>query len=727
MLRPAFALTLSLLLSLPAGTALAQTPAAQTEAGPERLVVLPFRNLSRRAEDDWLGESFSESLTTALGQARQLELVERTQLDMVMREQGLGQSAFADEASAPRLGRLIGARHMLLGSYQKQGTRLQVSARLVDVETGRILSGQSVQLEGEYERLFTLQSQLAGQLLSRLGQQVPSMAALEAELKVTATTSGAEQYQKGVLLARQQTDLHLKQAIALFEGALAQDPDCVLAHVALSEALSQRASWPLMYPSSRPDDLSRALDHAEKALRLQRHPEAVYRALARAHAARDQIEPAMAAISESLRQKPGDTDSILVWLDLQAYCSPDLDQLRTQLRSFQANPEDPWIQFATAMVYLKHHKRHGVHNFEEVRGMLAKVAQALPAHAFVRIKQAWVETLRDRYDLAYERVKEAVGIEPDNYMIQYKAGFLLMPSPAHADAAESYFKKSLDLLPGFGNAELHLGELYLQRGRLDEARPQLLAARTHLPESAEVPMRLGLLAERQGQDSQAYTYLLQALENSGKLMGESLERGRLRLHLARLAGKLQRPAEAEAHARAALSESDVSRGEVYRELIAVPLAKKDFATAQRLFAELQQAGPLNEADQRLYQRIYLLEQLQAKPNDAALLNDLGGIALVEGQLGDAESFLTPAARLAPNQPAILFNLGLLRLQQQRPAEAQQAFRQVLAQDAAHRKAAFNLGRAQLAGGDAHGAKATWESLLRQFPGDADALGALEAL
>ena len=125
---------------------------AQAQSAPQRLVVLPFRNLNPSAEDQWLGESFAENITVALSQSSSLELVERSQLELVMQEQGFGQSAFADEQSAPKLGRLMGAQQMLIGSYQKQGQQLMVNARLVDVETGLIQGQQSVQLQGRRRR-----------------------------------------------------------------------------------------------------------------------------------------------------------------------------------------------------------------------------------------------------------------------------------------------------------------------------------------------------------------------------------------------------------------------------------------------------------------------------------------------------------------------------------------------------------------------------------------------
>ncbi|MGE3727732.1 MAG: FlgO family outer membrane protein, partial [Candidatus Sericytochromatia bacterium] len=108
------------------------------EAAERRVMILPFRNLTRAEADNWLGESFSESLLMGLGRVRSLKLVERAELAQVIKEQAFMQSLMADPENAPRIGKLVGADYMITGSYQKIGERIQVNLRLVQVETGEI-------------------------------------------------------------------------------------------------------------------------------------------------------------------------------------------------------------------------------------------------------------------------------------------------------------------------------------------------------------------------------------------------------------------------------------------------------------------------------------------------------------------------------------------------------------------------------------------------------------
>ncbi|PKL77762.1 MAG: hypothetical protein CVV27_04635, partial [Candidatus Melainabacteria bacterium HGW-Melainabacteria-1] len=100
-----------------------------------RIVVLPFRNLSQQAADNWLAESFSESLIMGMGQAGGLRLIERSELQAVVKEQALMQSILADAAQAPRLGQLMGAEYIVVGNFQRIGGQIQANVRLVNAST----------------------------------------------------------------------------------------------------------------------------------------------------------------------------------------------------------------------------------------------------------------------------------------------------------------------------------------------------------------------------------------------------------------------------------------------------------------------------------------------------------------------------------------------------------------------------------------------------------------
>ncbi|PIQ28308.1 hypothetical protein COW36_04260 [bacterium (Candidatus Blackallbacteria) CG17_big_fil_post_rev_8_21_14_2_50_48_46] len=696
-----------------------------------RMVVLPFRNLSTGETQEWLGESFAESLTTVLSQRPQLALIERSQLNQILREQGFGQSALADEKQAPRLGRMLGARKILVGSYQKEGERLLVQARVVDAETGQIEAGQAVRVEGSLDQIFALQTALAEQFLVRLGivANAQERQELEKSLQVCHSSKVYAQYQQAQILLRLMSDKPLREGIRLLESALAQEPDFVEAHIALSEAYSQRARMKRFLASASEDDLPRALFHAQEALKRGKHLDAVYRATARAWQVEKKGAEALAAIRKSLQLQPGDTDSLIAYLEIASGQDLSLDQILAELKQYQTREDDPWVQFSLASILFRHLRQQTDPDYSQVRLMFNQIRAQLPQLAYVPLKQAEVALLSGDQPGGLAFLKEALALEPDNYLLYAFAGISLIKTSQYHPLAESWLKKSVELNPDFGFNLAFLGLLALQEKKLDLAREYLLKAREIVPESAAIPTFLGLVAMQQEAYPEATAYLLTALENHGKIQGETIERGSILNSLSVLALIQKKPDEAIAYAREALTSPDLAPGKALEHLLKVYLDLDRVSEARAAFQEAtsQPGHALSEAEKQWHAWIYLREELQKRPNDIAVLNDLGGLALKEQDSEAAEKYLNQARYLAPENAAVAFNLGLLNMQMKNWSEAQTLLEEVLKHDPDHRKAAYNLAKVYFKLGQNETSRQILLKLLAQDPHDQLVLKALEAL
>lgn len=70
---------------------------------------------------------------------RDYTVVERERLLIALQELNLGTTQLVDETTRLRLGKLAGARFMVLGGYQIIGNTMRLDLRLVEVETGKVL------------------------------------------------------------------------------------------------------------------------------------------------------------------------------------------------------------------------------------------------------------------------------------------------------------------------------------------------------------------------------------------------------------------------------------------------------------------------------------------------------------------------------------------------------------------------------------------------------------
>lgn len=102
------------------------------------LAVLYFENAGSPQLDP-LKVGLAQMLVSDLRGTPGVKVVERSQLQAIMDELKLGHSGVVDPATAAKVGKLLGADTLLIGSYFEMMGTLRVDARLVRVETGEIV------------------------------------------------------------------------------------------------------------------------------------------------------------------------------------------------------------------------------------------------------------------------------------------------------------------------------------------------------------------------------------------------------------------------------------------------------------------------------------------------------------------------------------------------------------------------------------------------------------
>jgi len=123
--------------------------------------------------DDQLGvlrKGLAQMMISDLSALDAIQLVERDRLEQILGELKLGQSGKIDAATAARAGKLLGARYMVVGGYFDIKSRLRVDARVIEVETGKVV--QSVGATGESDDFLGLEQKLVGEIGAILDSQL---------------------------------------------------------------------------------------------------------------------------------------------------------------------------------------------------------------------------------------------------------------------------------------------------------------------------------------------------------------------------------------------------------------------------------------------------------------------------------------------------------------------------------------------------------------------------
>jgi TolB-like protein len=148
----------------------------QPSAGPcniqtsDTLAVLPFSVNARGQEVQRMGEVLAESVTVRLINARMLRVIERAQIDQLVKEADretlLSQTGLMNEKTVQSVGNLIGAKYLVVGNVIVIENALQVTGRVLNVKTGEILMAS--QVAGPKENVFALGQKLATNIANQM-------------------------------------------------------------------------------------------------------------------------------------------------------------------------------------------------------------------------------------------------------------------------------------------------------------------------------------------------------------------------------------------------------------------------------------------------------------------------------------------------------------------------------------------------------------------------------
>jgi TolB-like protein len=118
---------------------------AKTGAEPLTIAVWDVENLSAQSSSyPDLSEIFSQEIISKISEQPGIQAVERQKLLSVLEELKLGSSNLADDSSRLKIGKMLGARQMIFGSYLISGSVMRIDLRRVDCETGRVVKSSKM-------------------------------------------------------------------------------------------------------------------------------------------------------------------------------------------------------------------------------------------------------------------------------------------------------------------------------------------------------------------------------------------------------------------------------------------------------------------------------------------------------------------------------------------------------------------------------------------------------
>jgi len=131
------------------------------------IAVLPFNNggsYGQGKEDfDALERGIAGMMISELSANPAARVVERQEIQRLLDEQNLGAQGRVDAATAAKIGKLVGARYMVLGTFVDFYGDFRVDVRLINTETSEVVKTESERMQRDH--LFDIIRNIAGRLM----------------------------------------------------------------------------------------------------------------------------------------------------------------------------------------------------------------------------------------------------------------------------------------------------------------------------------------------------------------------------------------------------------------------------------------------------------------------------------------------------------------------------------------------------------------------------------
>lgn len=215
------------------------------------IAVLPFDNMSGDPEQEYFSDGITEDIITELARNRGLFVMARN-------------SSFAFKGTAvdiAEVGRKLGVRYVVEGSVRKAGSRVRITAQLIEAATGSHVWAE--RYDRDLEDIFAVQDEVTRSIAAAVPGQLESDIVKASRRKPTGSLDAYDYYLRGKELMNGWRDDEIPEAIAAFERAVALDSNFARAYAHLGHMYLRR-SW----RTAAQSDLEAADRESERGVRL---------------------------------------------------------------------------------------------------------------------------------------------------------------------------------------------------------------------------------------------------------------------------------------------------------------------------------------------------------------------------------------------------------------------------------------------------------------------------
>jgi TolB-like protein len=205
------------------------------------VAVLPFKNISGDASQDYFADGVAEDIITALSRFRSFAVIARNPAFVYKNR----------DVDVHQVARELGVRYVVEGSVRLAGDRLRVNAQLVDTETGTQLWGEK--FDGATADVFDVQDRITESVVSIVEPRVRQAELERSRHERPGSLAAYDLYLKAIPHFDAETPADNIEAYVLLSRAISLEPGYAIASTLAAGALSNQISmgWPAFVANNR--------------------------------------------------------------------------------------------------------------------------------------------------------------------------------------------------------------------------------------------------------------------------------------------------------------------------------------------------------------------------------------------------------------------------------------------------------------------------------------------
>jgi adenylate cyclase len=330
------------------------------------VAVLPFANLSQDPAQEYFSDGMTEDLITGLSKVSGLFVIAR---NSVFTYKG-------KPVKVREVGRDLGVRYVLEGGVQRSGSRVRITAQLVDAGTGYHIWAE--RYDREVTDIFALQDEVTQQIVRAMAVRLTDAERVRMGRAPTGVLEAYDLVLRGHEERSRTTREGNAEARRLFVKAIDLDPGYAAAYLGLSWTYLQ--NWQLLWTADR-ESLARARELAEKASALNDNLAGACSLLGQVYLWMKEYDRAIAQAARGIALAPNDADGYETMAEVLGWSGKGEESLAMIRRAMRLNP-----RYRFFYLWTLGHGYYLTERRQEALDAFAKLLQAnpnfVPAYAY---------------------------------------------------------------------------------------------------------------------------------------------------------------------------------------------------------------------------------------------------------------------------------------------------------------------------------------------------------